>query len=510
MNLTQQLITNSAKNLNKAAYQYLGKEVLYKDFLVTVAKLSYLFQRELGHKVRMAYLCRNSPAMLTTFLAMTNIRAVSIMIPPDLPPGAIADWIKESQPTHLAVTSDLLSKAREILAAYKLSLPIVEIEKKHGGEYASSFSPPPDQAIKETDPVLLLRSAGTNAKPKFGIFTHKQLVSGSTAFKGLYHLNATDHFLTPLPWAHPFPLIHGMLFPLLCGATLVIDHGMQGKEFLEFLTQSKTTRLIATAPLLHKLNKFCLTTGRAFPPLKSITLGLGLLSKTAEQDFFERKIPVLHCYGQMEGLWTLAMEDLTETAELSTPPPRGAMGKALPGFRYKVMDSDMNEVEGKDSRTGQLAVMTPTVMQGYFGKENEKENKMVIRGTWLYTGDLFRLEGEGDTLTLTFLGRKDELSDGLADMTDFETLDEAMKSNPGIADAASFSIKKGSVLTNLCIVVRHPEVPITEREVLQHALANCTPVTAPRAIAFIDQIPKDLGGNINYTRLRKQFEHLAG
>src|SRR5687767_10255640 len=99
MILTQHLITNAAQNLTKPALRYLGKETNYKDLLASISRLSYLFQHEIGAGVRMAFLCRNCPAMIATFFAMSNTRSVSIPIDPELPPDEIIKWLKESKAT---------------------------------------------------------------------------------------------------------------------------------------------------------------------------------------------------------------------------------------------------------------------------------------------------------------------------------------------------------------------------------------------------------------------------
>lgn len=51
------------------------------------------------------------------------------------PPDEIAQWLRDTKATHLAVTSDLLAKARDLLQGAHIQIPIIEIEKKQGGEY---------------------------------------------------------------------------------------------------------------------------------------------------------------------------------------------------------------------------------------------------------------------------------------------------------------------------------------------------------------------------------------
>lgn len=509
MILSQQLILNSSKNLTRSAVRYLGKEILYKDLLASISRLSYLYQHEIGQGVRMAFIARNCPALITTLFAMTNIRAVCIPIDPEAPPEEIVKWLKESKATHISVTSDLLGKVREILQSERLSLPIIEMEKKQGGEYDTSFTPPPEQTPLETDPIFLLRSGGITGKPKFVVFTHRQLLHGSTAIKGHYHLMGTDRIHTTFSWYHPFILMHALLFPLMAGATVVIDHGLQAVDALNFLVESRVTRLVGTPPYFLKLLVICKNEKRVLPGIKSITVGLGSLSAELKRAFDLLKVNVSHCYGQIENLWTIAMQDTKEPGELSEGYVRGFVGKGLPGLKYKVMDNNGDEVEGKERRTGQLALSGPTVMQMYY--EREKETKMTIRGTWLYTGDICRLEGEGEDLTITFIGRKEDLIDVGGEFIPFSRIDTAIRSNPLAMDGAAFSVKDSrDHLVIVCAIVKKAGTAINEKQVLDFCQGTLPSNLVPKAVAFTDVIPRDLGNNVNCSKLRSQFSGIMG
>lgn len=66
MLLAQQLVINAGKYISRPAYRYLGKESSYKDFTVAVARLSYLYQHEIGQDNRVAFFASNAPAYMTT------------------------------------------------------------------------------------------------------------------------------------------------------------------------------------------------------------------------------------------------------------------------------------------------------------------------------------------------------------------------------------------------------------------------------------------------------------
>jgi len=506
MTLYEQFLTNSSKNIGNMALRYLGKEMSYNDVRTAVARLSYLYQNEVGPHARIALIGRNAPAYLKTFFALTNIRATIIPLNPDGPPSDWADAFKELHPTHVAITSDLLQTVREFLSHERLTLPIIEIEKKQGGEYDTSFTPPPDNKPLDTDVILLTRSGGTLAKPKFVSLNHKQIQHAVTCIRGCYKPTATDRVLTTLSWSHPFALVHSMLFPLMNGMTVVIDHGLQATEFLDFLVDSRVNRLVGMPAFYLKLLVTCRNEKRPPVGMKSATVGLGQLSHELKRAFQVLKIPAPHVYGQVENVWTIAMESIEK---INTEP--GVFGKALAGIKYKVMDEAGDEILEKGHRIGMLAISGASVMTGYHGKENEKATKGALRGTWLYTGDYAALDGEGDEIQLEFVGRKEDVMKFDSDIKSIAPMEAILRKIPGLQDAAAFVARNSrNQLVPMAALVKIQGSPLSEKQARDFCEQNITGDLCPKTIVFTDAIPRDLAGNVNQHKLRGQFANLAG
>lgn len=504
--LFDQFLSASAKSAMRPAYAYLGKETSYKDLRESIARLSYLYQNEIGPEAKVALLARNSPAWIKTFFALTNIRATVIPLDPDAPPSEWSELFKATQPTHVAITSDLLIAVREFLSSEHRVTPIIEIEKKQGGEYDTSFTAPAENKPAETDVILLLASGGRTAKPKVIQLNHKHLFGAASILKGTYKPLSTDRLHTKLTWAHPYSFVHGFLFPLMQGMTLVIDHGLEAVEYLDFLIQSRVTRLVGTPPYYLKL--LITSKNEKKPPagIKSASVGLGRLSNELRRVFQVLKIPAPHVYGMTEHVWTISMESIED---INIEP--GVHGKPLPGVKYKVMDDHGDEIEGPERRVGLLAISGPAVMQGYLGKEYEKETKNALRGTWLYTGDIATLEGKDDELKFTYLGRKEDLVKVDGQYRSVDVVDSILRKIPGLQDAAAFAVKnsKNQVVV-ACALVKTQGSPVNEKQILGTCSKALPEDLHPKGIVFTDVIPRDTGGNVNYHRLRGQFSGIVG
>ncbi|HAR41422.1 MAG TPA: hypothetical protein DCS07_02125, partial [Bdellovibrionales bacterium] len=326
----------------------------------------------------------------------------------------------------------------------------------------------------------------------------------ATCLRSSYHINVNDRYFTQMSWSHPFSWVHALLFPILNGATIVIDHGLEGAEFLNFLIESRVNRLLGTPGQFFKILLNCSTEKKALIGIKSITVGGGQMATNVQAVFKRMKIPVAHCYGQTEALWTLSMQDTVPDENDEFP----EMHKPLAGMKYKVLDANGDQIEGSESRTGLLAVTTPTMLNRYEGtsKDLEKATKGVIRGTWLYTGDMAQLEGEGETLRILPLGRKVDLIEVDGEIISMPEITAVLKSISGVDDAAAFVTLTGRGEKAIAgAVVKAATSTLTDKSILAFLQQKLHDSRLPRAIVFTDHIPKDLAGSPNYSKLRGQF-----
>jgi acyl-CoA synthetase (AMP-forming)/AMP-acid ligase II len=144
MILSQALNNAGLKNPGAPAILDLGKTLSFSDMRKKVGQLSYLHQAEIGHGKRIAFLCQNTQAAIVSFFAFANIGSQCIFFDPNESVDGVVEAMKELEITHVAVSADQIHKVNEISRVHGLNLQIVEIEKKKGGEYDPSYSPPPD------------------------------------------------------------------------------------------------------------------------------------------------------------------------------------------------------------------------------------------------------------------------------------------------------------------------------------------------------------------------------
>src|SRR5438874_6701745 len=134
----------------------------------------------------------------------------------------------------------------------------------------------------------------------------------------------------------------------------------------------------------------------------------------------------------------------------------GTVGKSLPGVEIRIADPDPNGV-------GEVVARGPNVMLGYFGNEESTREALVDR--WLYTGDLGRLDDEGN---LYLVGRsKDIIVDTNGKNVYPDEVEEVYQDSPYIKELSVVGYPDGIGEKVACIVVPNYEydIALTRAEV---------------------------------------------
>ncbi|MCL6452312.1 MAG: AMP-binding protein [Alicyclobacillus sp.] len=186
------------------------------------------------------------------------------------------------------------------------------------------------------------------------------------------------------------------------------------------------------------------------------------------------------------------------------PVKPGSMGKPFPGTRVEIVDDDGNPVAVGE--TGHIAVHKtfPTLFKGYLA--DEERTAKAFRGDWYITGDQGRMDEDG---YIWFEGRADDIiiSAGYT-IGPFE-VEDALVKHPQVAECAvvaSPDEERGHIVKAF-VVLRDPADaadPELVGRLQDHVKAVTAPYKYPRAIEFVDSLPKTSSGKIRRIELRQR------
>jgi len=137
-------------------------------------------------------------------------------------------------------------------------------------------------------------------------------------------------------------------------------------------------------------------------------------------------------------------------------------------------------------------------MTGYYKKP--EETAKVLRDGWLYTGDIGFLDEDGH---LTIVDRKKDLIVAGGYNVYPKEIDEVLFDHPKILEACAIGIPdpyRGETVKAFIVV--KPGETLTEEEITRHCRERLAAYKVPKAIAFLDSLPKSAVGKILRRELR--------
>ena len=352
---------------------------------------------------------------------------------------------------------------------------------------------------KSTDIAFLAYTSGTTGNPKAAVHTHSW---------GYAHLRTTaPNWLgvqeNDVVWATSAPgwqkwIWSPFLATLGSGATAFVYKGkFDATTYLTLLEQFKVNILCCTPTeyrfmaALENLRDFDLTEVR-----QAVSAGEPLNSEVINIFSTTFGLQVRDGYGQTEN--TLLVGTM-----VGMQARVGSMGKPTPGNTVEIIDDLGHPVA--EGVVGDIAVHkeTPALFKTYF--KDPERTSLQFRGDWYITGDRAYKDSEG---YFWFEGRGDDviISSGYT-IGPFEVEDALMKhsSVKEAAVVASPDAVRGHIVK--AFVVLQEGItgdPSLIKQLQDHVKTLTAPYKYPRAIEFVDALPKTASGKIRRVELRQQ------
>jgi long-chain acyl-CoA synthetase len=348
------------------------------------------------------------------------------------------------------------------------------------------------QKVHAQSVASLIFTSGTTGQPKGVMLSHRNLTSMVSMLSSVFDMTTRDGVLSVLPLHHTFEFSTGFLTPLSRGAQITYlpeltsdalakaiknGHvtGMVGVPALwELLHRRIKTRLYERSDWIGKTaenlihanawlrDKTPLNFGQViFYPIheglggriRYFISGGSALSEKIQRDFHGLGFTILEGYGLTEASPVLTVTR-PENRILT-----GTVGKPLPGVEVRIADPDSSGV-------GEVVARGPNVMLGYY--EDEAATRKTLVERWLYTGDLGRVDDEGN---LYLVGRSKEIIVDTNGKNVYpDELEELYGDSPYIKELSIVGLSEGIGEKVACIVVPDDEYDISLSRVEMHRL----------------------------------------
>ncbi len=320
-------------------------------------------------------------------LAFAVMRAGGVFLPMNLrfTRHEAAEVIEDATPTMLYTDAE----RRDRLDGHGVPLfNLADLEADRGPVRGGvAHDPQPD------DPVVIITTSGSTARPKGVVFSHRTMSAYATEFllqEPTISKGARILVLAPLSTSAGFvQLIHYTTL----GCSLFLEPVFEAQKALDILVREKINGFGGVPVLFERIAALDGFAAADLSSLRLVTVGGARVTQQLLQTWMAKDIVIRQIYGQTEcgGNATIMPEHLARTM-----PEKCGWG----GPFSEIVTVRPDGSRCAPNEVGEILIRGPGRMVGYWN--NPKATADAVRDGWLYTGDLGMLDEQG---LLTFVDR---------------------------------------------------------------------------------------------------------
>jgi long-chain acyl-CoA synthetase len=307
-----------------------------------------------------------------------------------------------------------------------------------------------------------------------------------------------ETFLLALPIYHIYGMVCGMLLGMALRASLVIISNPRDIPDLLSAIQTHHVSYFPAAPTLYNAinNAPQVIAGEVdLTSIKACISGSAPLMMPTKQKFESLTGGrILEGYGLSEA------PTATHCNPLQGENRPGSIGLPLPDVDAKIISLEDGVTEMPAGEPGELIIQSPQVMLRYHNMP--EETALALRGGWLYTGDIARMDADG---YFYILDRKKELiKPGGMEVWPRE-VEEVIAAHPKVAEVAVAGLPdayRGETVK--AWVVLKPGESLGESEIHAWCRERLAPFKVPTQFEFRRELPKSTLGKILKRELVKR------
>ncbi|MGW0818055.1 AMP-binding protein [Streptomyces viridiviolaceus] len=364
----------------------------------------------------------------------------------------------------------------------------------------------PERPRGGDQPFVHMFTSGTTGAPKGVIHPVTHIAVWQSYLEHALHVTADDVYWCAADPGWAYGLYCAIVAPLAAGRrSILVSGGFKPDITWSVLSEQRVTNF-AAAPTVYR----ALRTGGDIPDGVRLrcasSAGEPLTPEVTEWAQRELGVRVHDHYGQTE--LGMVLSDSWHP-ELARPAKQGSMGRALPGWRLSVLDVLKDEPVA-DGVVGRIAVDSGSPLmtfQGYQDADGLGSKFTPDREAYL-TGDLGHADSDGNFF---FASRDDDVILMAGYRIGPFDIESVLLQHPHVAECAAIGAPddtRGEVLE--VYVVPSPGVtgtPELASALQQWVKERYAAHAYPRAVRFLDQLPKTPSGKIQRNVLRREREN---
>lgn len=451
---------------------------------------------------RVAILLPDSPECALAFFGSMKIGAVAVPLNTNLTPDDYLYLLNDCRARVLVTDPAMVERLADLRSQLRFLRHILVVgDQSHGHMaldqvlQAAAAELEPEQTSKD-DMAFWLYSSGTTGMPKGTVHLHHDMLVECERYAvETIGLQETDVCFSVAKLFFAYGLGNGLYFPLFVGGTTVLMPDRPKPETVfETLDRHQPSVFYSVptsyAAQLHLAEKsgrdrlgkvrMCISAGEPLPRH---------LFEAWQERF---GVPILDGIGSTEILHIF----------ISNRPGRikpGSTGQLVTGYEAKIVDEDGHPVP--TGAVGTLWIKGDSIAAGYWNKH--EQTKRTFHGHWINTHDKFWVDEDG---FFWYAGRTDDMMKVSGQAVWPADVECVLQGHPAVLESGVVGAQDADGLLKpvAYVVLKNPQAasPEMARDLQEHVKRRTAPHKYPRAVVFVDSLPKTATGKIKRYQLR--------
>lgn len=414
---------------------------------------------------------------------------------------------REARPEHIITTriGDCMPTAKRLLTNFvvkhvKKMVPAFNLPDTVN--FNAALSRGAGQSLQPVDLnaddiAFLQYTGGTTGAAKGAMLLHRNIVANIAQCQAWLEASTeagNERIITALPLYHVFALTANCLvFLQLGGNNALVTNPRDIPNLVKVFARHRPTAFTGVNTLFNAL-----VNNEGFKQLDFSELRLTLGGGAAVQRTVAQKwktttnVPLIEAYG------------LTETSPAAVINPldlkeyNGSIGLPIPSTQAAIRDDDGHDMP--QGETGELCILGPQVMAGYWEKPADNEKSFCSDG-FFRTGDIAKMDDDG---FFYIVDRKKDMILVSGFNVYPNEIEDVVAGHPGVLEVACIGIsdEKSGEVVKLFVVKNDDDV--TKDSIIAYCREKMTGYKVPKEVYFIDELPKSNVGKI----LRKDLRNI--
>jgi amino acid adenylation domain-containing protein len=518
MYLLSQIIDRSAEKFpERSAFRYYGEVLNYSELSRRSTQLaSTLTSQGVRRRDRVGIYMNKCLEMPLAVHGIMKAGAAYVPIDPAAPAARLKYIIQHCGIQVLITQASKLKILSEIIAETELDC-LVGIDETSDPtirtvpwpEVYDASSQTPDSGPKtEQDLAYIMYTSGSTGTPKGIMHTHHSGLSYAKLSAETYQLHEKDILGNHSPLHFDMSTFEFFSGPLKGACTVLIpeEYTKLPASLSKFIADEQLTIWYSVPLALIQLLLRGVMETRDLRSLRWILFG----GEPFPPEYL-RKLMIRLPHARFSNVYGPAEVNQCTFYHIDKPPDNNEasipIGRVWANSEGLVIDPHDQPVE--PGTTGELLIRSPTMMQGYWNREDLNQRAFYhhtpfpgYTETFYRTGDLVQLTEDGD---YKYIGRKDRQIKTRGYRVELDEVEMNLVSHQQVEEAAVFSIPdmEGSTLILAAVTLKDNQ-SVAESELMNYLKTRLPWYAVPKKIDIAKNFPLTTSGKIDRRALQQQ------